>query len=402
MPPDPTGTSAAVAATARRRVGRTIAGAVLAITASVMPMFMTAASAALIRGSFPFDEARLGAAAATYFTVIAIGSVPAGAIVDRLGADGTLRLSALLSTVSLVGIGAATTSAGHLVGWLTFGGAACGLAVPASSTAIAALQRPRSGVLFGVQQAAATVAALLAGLTLPLVSVRVGWQPPFLAAAVLALGIAALPPREPRTGGRRPRRRERPAPAPADDRGRGDLIAVSVAIGLGAAAGVSVGSFLVDAAVADGFSPGAAGGLLAAASIGAILARILLPVWADHRQSRLLPIVAGMYTLAAIGFVLLGAGGARWTWILGALIAYGLGYGWGGLAFYAVVRLRPDSPARATGFVNAGSAAGAALGPLGFGLVARDLSYAAAWWLTAVVVLLAGLVLWATSRRVAT
>lgn len=378
---------------------RTIAGAVLAITASVMPMFMLAASAALIRDDFAFDEATLGAAAATYFTVLAVGSIPAGRLVDRFSAQTTLRLSALLSTVSLVGIGAATTRAAHLFGWLAIGGAACAIAVPASSTAIAALKRPRSGLLFGFQQAAATVASLLAGLTLPLVSVRVGWQPPFLAAAVLALAIGALTPRRTDHGPHAPKGPRAADPADAD--GRGDLIAVAVAIGLGGAAGVSVGSFLVDAAVADGIAPAMAGGLLAAASVGAILARVLLPVWADRRQARLLPIVAGMFVLAAVGFALLGAGGPRWVWVLGALIAYGMGYGWGGLAFYAVVRLRPASPARATAFVNTGPATGAALGPAAFGVIARDLSYPTAWWLTGAVVLLAGVVLLFVSRRVA-
>jgi MFS family permease len=360
-----------------------------------MPTFMVAASAFLIRDEMALDEAWLGTLTACFFATVALGSVPSGRLVDRTNPLTAMRISMVLSAAGLIGMGLLATSTPQLLGFLLISGLGCSIAMPAGSAALAGLAARSRGALFGMQQAAAPAASLVAGLTLPLVAVRFGWRMPFVLAGIVAAVLVLVPPATAtwRAGAKG-------ATGALDGpQERGPLLLVAVAIGMGAAAGVSAGAFLVDAVVSDGAAPGPAGLLLAGVSVIGVLARAGLPALADRAARRLLPGVAAMFALAAVGYSTLSVGGGWPSWLVGGAIAYGFGYGWGGLAFYAVVRLRPLEPARAVGFVNAGSAGGAALGPLLFGLTASRFSYSGAWAGAAAVSLLAATMLaWATRQ----
>jgi predicted MFS family arabinose efflux permease len=65
--------------------------------------------------------------------------------------------------------------------------------------------------------------------------------------------------------------------------------------------------------------------------------------------------------------------------VIGTLLAFGAGWGWPGLFNFAVVRSNPGAPAAATGITQTGASAGAALGPLLFGVVVQGTSYGVAW-----------------------
>jgi len=67
----------------------------------------------------------------------------------------------------------------------------------------------------------------------------------------------------------------------------------------------------------------------------------------------------------AFGLLAIGRPGAH---VLGAVVAYGVGWSWPGLVNFAVVRRYPRRPAAATGVTQTGTCVGAMLGPLGFGL----------------------------------
>lgn len=62
------------------------------------------------------------------------------------------------------------------------------------------------------------------------------------------------------------------------------------------------------------------------------------------------------------------------------------------------MRLNPDAPAIATGTTQAGAFAGAALGPLVFGLAAQQISFRVAWGLLAAIGVVAAFVMLAAAQ----
>lgn len=375
---------------------RLFAAAVLGITTSIAPVFMVATSASALRREMPFDEGHLGFLTMAFFAMVATASVACGHLVARIGPSRSLRLTAVLGSAGLAGIGLFAGSPRQLILLALLSGLACSISMPAGGAALAGLQTRRRSLLFGVLQSAGPLASFLAGLLLPPFVAAFGWRPPFVVAGVLTLLTALLPPRTtPAADPTGPTARVTPR---RGERRSAGLVLLAVAIGLGAAPGVSTGAFLADSLVSQGVDPVQAGLLLAAASVAGILMRIFAPVLGEHLALNAIAAAAGMFLTASLGYALLGVGTARVWWVLGSMIAFGFGYGWSGLVFYAVIRLRPDAPAYATGVVNAGSAAGAALGPGLFGLVARGWSYTAAWLGAALVSLIAALVLHRVTR----
>ena len=75
--------------------------------------------------------------------------------------------------------------------------------------------------------------------------------------------------------------------------------------------------------------------------------------------------------------------------VIGALVAYTLGWGWNGLFNLAVVRSNPERPGAATGITQTGVFVGAVFGPLLFGFVVDRASYTAAWLVAGVLSLAA-------------
>jgi predicted MFS family arabinose efflux permease len=100
-------------------------------------------------------------------------------------------------------------------------------------------------------------------------------------------------------------------------------------------------------------------------------------------------LVAALMALGAAGFGIL-AMSPSMIWPLGAVVGMGAGWGWPGLLYHAVAESHPSTPAAATAVATTGNALGAALGPLGFGLVASRFSFDLAWAASATAMVLAG------------
>jgi predicted MFS family arabinose efflux permease len=64
-------------------------------------------------------------------------------------------------------------------------------------------------------------------------------------------------------------------------------------------------------------------------------------------------------------------------------------WGWPGLAYFTVVRIHPEAPARASGVLLSGNLTGTLIGPIIVGMLARDGTYAAAWMFCAALSLIA-------------
>jgi hypothetical protein len=76
--------------------------------------------------------------------------------------------------------------------------------------------------------------------------------------------------------------------------------------------------------------------------------------------------------------------------VTGSLLAFGAGWGWLGLFNFAIVSQHPEAPTKALGIVLTGAAGGSAAGPLLFGTVLSNTSFATAWLCAGVGTLLAG------------
>src|SRR3954447_13932041 len=283
-----------------RRRRALIIGVGLVVTGAV-PGFLPASLAPRIRGDFAFGESALGIAAAAFYIVSMIGSPALARLVERVGAERGMQLCAAATVAACVGIAGVAHSAAALTALLALAGVGNALASPAVSLMLRAeVPGAKHGMAFGAQQAGAPIGSLLAGLALPGVAIPFGWRWAYLAAAVLAVVLVASAPRS--TGGRGR------ANVSKRVRGLGVVHVLGVVAFLASAAGAGFISFLVSYSVDNGIDEGAAGLLLAAVSLCAATARIVLGVRADRGgQEALRPLVV-MLPLSTLGYGLLIAG----------------------------------------------------------------------------------------------
>lgn len=346
-----------------------------------LPVFLTVGLAVLIREDVALTTAQLGIVSAAFFAATAAATPLATAIVRRLGPTPILVTAAAASALLMAVIGGAMDRWTELLGLLLLAGAVNGIAEPAASTLLAARVRSgRQAVAFGIKQAAAPFAAVLAGASVPVLAGALGWRPVYGIAGLLALGIIpALATGSVRT-----------APRPERTVGTawsGRLLVLAGAFGVGNAAATAMATFLSESAVAGGWSPSGAGVLLAASSLAGVASRLVVGWSVDRWQRRPLGVVTAMLVAGSGGYVLLSARSPI-TFVLGAMLAFTAGWGWPGLFNYAVVHANPQAPGPAAAIVLGGAAIGAAAGPLLFGALVTWTSYATAWRAAAVVGLL--------------
>jgi MFS family permease len=357
--------------------------AVAVATAGVLPGFLTGGLAVQIRGELGFGEGALGFAVAVFLAASALASVVSGRVVERLGPLLGMRLAAAASAASLLAVSVLASSWWWLCACLVLGGLGNAISHPATHFLLAReVPQNRQGLAFGVKQAAIP-ATLLAGLAVPLVATTVGWRWAFAGGAALALGVALLVPTGEKRVTTRPVKEARAGDAPL-----AALVLLALGIGLGSAAANPLGAFVVESAVAAGVGVGAAGLLLALGSVAGIGVRVVFGYLADRLNSGRLRLVAGMLGVGTVGFVLLASGSAPLL-VVGVTIAFAAGWGWPGLFNFAVVKSNPGAPAAATGITQTGASSGAAVGPLAFGLLVEETSFATAWLTSGAVAVLA-------------
>ena len=358
--------------------------AVAVATAGVLPAFLTGGLAVQVRGELDFGAGALGVAVAMFFVTSSLASAIIGRLVERIGAHRGMRLAAAGSAASLLGVALLASSWAGLVGCLVLGGLANAVSHPATNLSLAReVPAGRQGVSFGIKQAAIPAATLLAGLAVPGIAVTLGWRWAFAGGAALALAVAALVPAgaSGETLGPREEARQKDARA-------WPLVLLAVGIGLGSTATTPLGAFIVESSVAAGLRVETAGLLLALGSAVNIAVRVAFGHLADGMSGGRLLLVAAMLGIGVAGFVLLATGESGLI-LPGALLAFGIGWGWPGLFNFAVVKTSPGAPAAATGITQTGASGGAALGPLVFGLVVEAASYDVAWLLSGMVALVA-------------
>ncbi|MGH3356732.1 MAG: MFS transporter [Nocardioidaceae bacterium] len=347
-------------------------------TLGSVPVFLLSAQSVLIRQELHFGEAALGLAVSAFFGAAALASVATGTFIEGFGRRRGTVLAGGLALVSASAIALGARSYVVLLVMLVVAGVAnAALQMTANLSLARSVSPGRQGLAFGVKQSAVPVAILVGGLAVPTVGVAVGWRWTFGAIAVAGAVVVVAGLRMARTGPGV--RADRPIP---DRPPRGALVVSFVAMTLASGGLNSLGAFLPAWAFHVGLSPGNAGLLMAAGSALSVLARVLSGARADRRRGRNLPVVSSYLALGAVGVVVLSLGTIP-TLIAGALVAFALGWAWPGLLLFAVVRVGRDSPATASGAVQAGAFAGGAAGPVLFGLLVAATDYPTAWRLAA-------------------
>ncbi len=391
---------------------RAVATAGVGLVLAALPVFLVGGLAVQLRADLGLGEAGLGAVVSAAFLVGAVASPVAGRVADRLGPTRSILVGAGWATASAAGIALVATSWAGLAATLALAGLGFAFMDPGLALLVQArVPHDRQGFALGTKEAAVPASTLLAGLAVPAMALTVGWRWAFaLVVPVLAvlLGLLAAErraagPSSPasRGGGAGsgpaggPPGRDATTVAPGPRAGV-DVRLLAVAAALGSAAASGVGVFLTDTAVARGLTPASAGLVLALGSVVGIVTRLGVGIRADRRPGSSLPT---MGTMLAIGAVAMAIGSLDGTaaLVVGTVGTFGAGWGWSGLLFLGLLRLRPDAAGSATGVGLAGLATGNALGPLGFGVLAQTTSPQAAWLAAALAAGIgAGLVAWTT------
>jgi predicted MFS family arabinose efflux permease len=325
-------------------------------------------------GELGFGAAALGLLIATFRGTSSGTTFLWGKATDRLGAVVALRLATIVSAVSCAGV-ALSGSYASLLAWMIIGGTGIAIALPASNRLVVnSVPLARRGLGFGIKQSSLPAASVLAGLSVPLIALTVGWRYAFWLGSVLSIAVLlAIGRRSPEA---RRAARERSKPPPVDQRGL--ILVMAVAFGIGNFASSAMPAFYVDAAVKAGTTASVAGTVLAVAGLSAIAVRFSSGMASDKLKSGHLRLCAALLAIGATGQALL-ATGQPTPMAIGVLVGMAGVWGVNGIFWYAVMRAYPTAPGTATGVVATIGHAGGTLGPLVFGGIVETSSYAAAW-----------------------
>ena len=342
--------------------------------AANLPSFLLGGLAVQMQEELGFGARALGIGVGIFFAAGALSSAATGRLVDRLGAERSLRSAALLAAVVQLAVAAAGRSIIVITVMLAVGGLANAWAQPASNVLLArAVPANRLGFALGLQKSAIPAAALLGGLAVPVIALTVGWRWAFVAGAVFALVSSFSVPPPDGSVARRSASRTGTPDVPVRH-----LAFLAVGVGFGSAASNALSAFLVSSGVEAGLGAGAAGIMLTIGSIAGLGVRLLVGARADRAPGNTLVVMAAMFAAASVSFLFLATEQTA-MFVVGTPLAFATAYAWPGLFHLAVVRSNPSAPGVATGIAMTGTLTGAVSGPIVFGAIVGTGNYAAAW-----------------------
>lgn len=352
-----------------RRPGRgptAVAVAVLVTVLTNMPVFLLGALATEITATIRVPAYGIGLAVGVYWAAAAFTSVCTGVIGRVLSEKGMGITALLLAVLSLTGSASWIPAWPWLIVWACLGGLGNGLGHPSSNhllvTHIPASSR---GLAFGVKQAAVPLTGLVAGVSIPLVALNLGWPVAFLLMAALGMLVlipASLTRTSPVTMGA-----TRPA-GQWDPQLRPTLVLMAAMTMFAGGAVTSVVAFAVTGALERGIAVGPAGVLLALGSASGAVTRIVIGRVVDRGGVSALPLIQTALVVCAVGLSLMAVPTA-WSYVAGFLLAAGLGWGWPGLVHFLISHMAPGATAAATGIVQTGTYIGNTIGPVLTGVV---------------------------------
>lgn len=356
-----------------------------ATIAATLPMLLVGPLSLQLERELGIGAAAIGSAVGIATVVRALTTAVAGSVVDRQGATRSLRVALIASAAAAVGLAVTARNWPLLVAWLSLAGIAHAVALPAvNRLMVGRVTASRLGLAFGIKMIGPPIASLLAGLSVPLLVIRIGWRPTYLLAGVVAaLIILAV----------RGVGAERPTGS-AVHRIRGDRFpggGARALVGIGVVAEFvasgSVLTFFVGAAYRSGVAESRAATALAAASLVALVARVLGGHACDVTRVHPLRLSATTFVVSAIGLVLLATGDPALLFV-GLFVALVGVWGFTNMTWIALMRSFPKQPGRATGSMAWAILVGGGIGPIAFGALVEGAGYRAAWLMAAGVALL--------------
>ena len=319
----------------------------------MLPSFLIGALAIQIHDDLDVGVEAVAAGVTVFFLAGALGAGWGGRLADHIGALRAIRRCVFVTAASL-GAAALAPSLATLFLLLAVAGLANAVTQPAINLFVAEqIPADRQGLGFGIKQSGIPAAILVSGLALPVLALPLGWRVTLALCALAPLAVAlALP------AGGQPHVSRRPA----SRRPSRALLLTALGAALGTAGPSALGAYLVASAVNVGIAEGTAGLLAAVASGLSLAARVSLGARADRRRDYGLAAVVILLAAGSLGFALM-ASDTTGLFVIGALVAFTLGWGWPGLFNLAVVDANRETPGSATGVSQTGIYAGAAAGP---------------------------------------
>lgn len=359
---------------------------------TIMPLYLVGAMSVQLRGEFAFGAAALGTLVATFRVGAASSSPILGRVTDRVGAIRAMRYALLIAATSTSGVAFFARS------WATLAIGIFGCGVSSSWGQLAAnrylirvVRDGRQGLAFGIKQAAMPTAAMLSGLAVPAVALTLGWRAAFITVAVCSLALLPFLPA--------PSNAARAAVSRRRERGQftGSVRVLTFGLMFAMAAGSTLGAFTVETGVAQGFDVRTAPLMLTFGSLFSIILRVAIGRLSDTWKDGHFDFVAGLLAVGSIGYAMLGIGSTVAT-VIAIPIAFGAGWAFNGLFWFAALRLRPDSPGATAGVIMPGGMAGGVFGPILFGTIAECVGYGPAWVVVAGFALTAAILIRRGSR----
>lgn len=384
---------------------RVVGTLVAALSSGVLPLFLVGAFQGRIADEIGTGFAGIGAVLALFFITTGVCSLPAGRLVDRFGASVALRIGMTFTMLSSTFIALFATTLPRLgIGLILCGMGTTFVDTSGSRALSRAVPRKQQGLGFGAKEASGPLAALIAGIALPLLGGIFAWRSLFLFATVFAfitaLSVPAsvdrmrivdvtIPPEpgpdDPTSdpASDQPEQTTVPAPAPVGKH----LLLLGIASATGGTVAASGANFLVPSIQQVGVSGRYAGIVLAVASLAAVFSRVGSGILVDRLENRELQIVTVLLlcgSVAGVGLTVATsvASGTVLGIVIGVISAVLLlagGWGWTGLLFLSGVRISPSRPALSGGVVLAGLGFGGAIGPAAFGFLAEMFTVSVSW-----------------------
>jgi MFS family permease len=372
--------------------------------ATVLPGFLVGALSLQIREALGASLGAVAAGVTVFFSAGALSAGPLGRVSERVGPLSSIRASVIATGLALLAIAAFAGSLLVLFVLLAVAGLANGANQPAINLYMAEeVHTERQGLAFGVKQSAIPAAITLSGLALPVLALPLGWRWTAAICGALVLCVAVVVTRRSRgvAGARAAARSEAAETPELPPRLTRPLFLLAIGAALAAFGPSALSAGLVATAVHADVSEGTAGLALAVGSAASLVVRVALGARADRRADYGFRVVTLLLAFGAVGFGLL-ATGAQVPILVGAFLAFTLGWGWPGLYNLAVVQRHRSAPAAATGITQSGIYVGAATGPAAFGLLVGGFGYSFAWAAIAGVALLSAVAIGIAQSRFGT
>lgn len=359
-----------------------VAAVVATIVAGVLPAFTVAAQVLLVRHNYGLSTVEFGLALTIFFAVSALGSMATPRLALKVRPARLLMVTCVNSALCIA-----------LIGWigdrwildvfLALAGAGNSLVQPSAARILKAAVAPeRMSLATGCLAAGLGAAPLIPGLLVAFAAGPLGLAGSMTVAAGVALLAACFAPLarpwpidRPGLYAQRALRSARASVAMSGTVRRVLTIWTCGAL-LGTVGVNSVAVFFVVLGTHSRLSDRTTGLMLTAASVVAVLVRLIAGALADRRPQVNPLIAAGLMGTGAVGLAVMSFATPA-TFILGAVLAVAGGWGWTGLLLAASFRLVPERPQSAGAAMQFGLFGGAAIAPLGFGVLSTTIGLTA-------------------------